>query len=128
MVEDNRADIFLIQEALETAAVDAELHIVQDGAAAMAFLDAAEAGMGPCPNLVLLDLNLPKRSGTEVLEYLRQMTKCRDIRVLIVTSSDSEYDRAAVRKLGANGYFRKPSELDEFLKLGSVVKELLKAE
>ena len=102
------------------------MHVVRDGHKAIQFLDAADSSAAaPCPDLLLLDLNLPMRSGDEVLEHLRAGRRCRDIPVLVVTSSNSDQDRQSVMDLGATGYFRKPSNYDEFMKLGLVVKHLL---
>jgi DNA-binding response OmpR family regulator len=125
-VEDSKPDALLIREAIKSAAIDADLHFVQDGEKATDFFDAAdEDDRSPCPNLLLLDLNLPKKSGTEVLTHMRSSRKCKGTKVLIVTSSDSPRDREAVAALGANEYFRKPSGYPEFLKLGELVKRLL---
>jgi CheY-like chemotaxis protein len=120
-VEDNKADVFLIREVIEAAEVPADFHIVHDGQDAKLFLDAAD----PCPDLVLLDLNLPKTNGEEVLKHLRSATSCRDTPVLVVTSSDSARDRDKVAQLGITAYFRKPSAYSEFLKLGPLVKSVL---
>lgn len=78
-----------------------------------------------CPDLVLLDLNLPKKDGIEVLRHMRKSAACQNTRVLIVTSSDSTGDRESVKALGLDGYFRKPSVYAEFMKLGSMIRELL---
>ena len=92
------------------------------------FFDAVEADKNiRCPVLVLLDMNLPKRSGNEVLNHLRQSTRCRAARVIIVSSSDSPRDRASVADLGVAGYFRKPSDYAGFMRLGPLVKAVLKA-
>lgn len=125
VVEDSKADLFLIREAISEAKVDADLHVVQDGEKAIEFLDQVREGDDACPDLVLIDLNLPRKNGTEVLRALRSRGACRDALVMIVTSSDSASDRAAVNALGLNGYFRKPSSYDEFLKLGPIVRDLL---
>lgn len=126
IVEDNRADLFLIREALEAARLTPELHIVTDGEKAIQFIDKADADAGaPCPVFLILDLNLPKKSGGEVLAYLRQSRKCAAAQVLIVTSSDSTQDREETARLGANGYFRKPSGYDAYLKLGGIVRTML---
>jgi CheY-like chemotaxis protein len=128
LVEDNRSDVFLLREAIAAAGVPADLHVVSDGEWAIEFIDQMDAGEDVlCPSLVILDLNLPKRTGAEVLEYLRQSGKFRNIPVLIVTSSDSEEDRARAIQLGAAGYFRKPSAYEAFLKIGEVVKDILTA-
>lgn len=118
--------MFLIREALNSAKVDADLRVVSDGEAAIKFFDAVDADEnGTCPALVLLDLNLPKRKGEEVLKHLRQLRRCGDAKVLIVSSSDEPRDRAAVAGLRVAGYFKKPSEFADFMKLGPLVKALL---
>jgi len=78
-----------------------------------------------CPQLLVLDLNLPKRSGKEVLQRVRESAKFKDIPVLVMTSSNSARDRNEMRQLGANNYFCKPANYDEFLKVGDVLKMLL---
>jgi two-component system, chemotaxis family, response regulator Rcp1 len=125
IVDDNMADVHLLREAIETAGILAGLDIISDGEKAIEFIDQIDNGNAPCPALVLLDLNLPRRTGAEVLEHLRQSQKCREARVLIVTSSNSGKDRAKTASLGANGYFQKPSSYDAFLKVGDVVKNML---
>ena len=78
-----------------------------------------------CPALVILDINLPKKNGGQVLQQMRTTRRCASALVLVVSSSDSAKDREAMAKLGANGYFRKPSDYDHFMKLGGLVKNLL---
>lgn len=114
-----------MREAI-TAAVTADLHVVSDGERAVRFIDAADADdAAPCPDLILLDLNLPKKSGIEVLQHIRRSRKCHSTFILIVTSSDSQSDRKATTELGVNGYFRKPSSYDAYCKIGEIVKDLL---
>jgi CheY-like chemotaxis protein len=126
IVDDNDADVALIQDAIEAVDLALTVHIVKDGDEAVRFFDRADTDddMNP-PDLVILDINLPKRQGTEVLRHMRQSQRSRDALVLAVSTSDSARDRQQMSELGANGYFRKPSEYDEFLKLGDVVKNLL---
>lgn len=127
LVEDNTGDVFMVQEAFREHHVRAVLHIVQDGEAAMQFIDAAEANeSAPKPELVLLDLNLPKRSGTEVLAYLRRSKRSAQAKVLIVTSSNSPLDRAATQQMGIIGYFLKPPDFEEFLRIGELVQQALR--
>jgi two-component system, chemotaxis family, response regulator Rcp1 len=118
--------LFLIREAIAAAKVDAVVSVVNDGHQATEFVDQADRGQGAsCPDLILLDLNLPKKDGIEVLRHIRDSAVCRNALVLVVTSSDSASDREAVKKLGFNGYFRKPSVYAEFMKLGPMIRELL---
>jgi chemotaxis family two-component system response regulator Rcp1 len=127
IVEDNASDVFLIREAIETAAIDAELHVVTDGEKAIKFFDEADGSAGfPCPALVILDISLPKKNGDEVLQHLRRSLKCYELPVLVVSTSNSATDRDKMAKLGCNGYFRKPSEYVDFMKLGDVIKALLR--
>ena len=125
-MEDNKGDVFLIREALETAGVDADLFVVHNGNDATRFFDAADRDENaPCPHLVLLDLNLPKKSGDQVLAHMRNSMRCRNAMVMIVTSSDLAVERRTLTALGATAYFRKPSEYAKFLQLGPIVKSLL---
>ncbi len=125
-MEDSKADIFLIREAIATAKIEADVQEVHDGHQAVQFIDAADREPEALyPDLILLDLNLPKKDGTAVLRHIRGSHACRNARVLIVSSSDSASDRAAIVALGVDGYFRKPSAYAEFLKLGVLVTNLL---
>jgi CheY-like chemotaxis protein len=127
IVEDSRADITLIRMAMEKAGVPAVIQVVDDGEKAIRFFENVDLdAAAPCPDLVILDLNLPRFKGSEVLRRLRASARCADVPVLVVTSSDSSDDREQMNKLGANGYFRKPSELSEYMKLGQVTRGLLK--
>lgn len=76
----------------------------------------------PCPNLLLLDLNLPKMRGPEVLEHLRNRKRCRDLVTIVVSTSDSATEKNLMSSLGADAYFRKPSSYDEFMQLAPLVK------
>jgi chemotaxis family two-component system response regulator Rcp1 len=123
VAEDNEGDIFLIREALQP--LEIPLHIVSDGEEAIAFLDRSDAGEAPCPVLALLDLNLPKQTGHEVLERYRRSPRYGQTPVVVVTSSEYHGDIAQAWELGATCYFRKPSDYDEFMKLGEIVRDLL---
>lgn len=126
IVEDNESDVFLIQEAIEATKLGLALDIVTDGEQAVRFVDAADSDpASPCPALVILDINLPKRQGAEVLRHIRQSRRCTNIPVIAVSTSDSGRDREQMANLGANGYFRKPSDYDDFMKLGDLVKTML---
>lgn len=126
VVEDNRGDVFLIRESIQAASLEAPLHVVHDGAKAIEFIEETERNpSAPCPAVVILDINLPKKTGRDVLARLRVSRRCADVPVLVVTSSDSERDREDMARLGVSGYFRKSSEYDDFMKLGVLVKSML---
>jgi DNA-binding response OmpR family regulator len=126
IVEDNEADVFLIQEAIEAKKLPVALHIVKDGEQAIRYFDRTDAdATASGPFLVILDINLPKKHGDEVLKHMRKSIRCGNALVLVVSTSDSDRDREQMTELGANGYFRKPSEYGAFMKLGDVVEGLL---
>ena len=128
LIEDNEADVFVIRKAVTTAGINADFHVVYDGKDATQFFDAADADENaPCPDVVLLDLNLPRKSGDDVLKHLRASRRCRNATVLIVSSSDALSDRNAVASLGIAGYFKKPFDYAEYMQLGPLVKRLLEA-
>jgi len=126
LVEDAEADVYLVREALDHCGLRYELSVLNDGEKAIDFVDNVDRDEGvPTPHLVLLDMNLPKWSGGQVLERVRRSARFGDVPVVILTSSDSPQDKAAAARLQATLYFRKPSNLDEFMKLGRQVRELL---
>lgn len=127
MIEDNLADAGLVREALEEHGVQGELLVISDGDWAIRFIRALETQPRECPDLVIVDLNLPKRPGREVLEVMRQSEKCRDVSVVVLSSSDAPQDQADAFRLGATKYIRKPLRLDEFLKLGATFREILES-
>jgi chemotaxis family two-component system response regulator Rcp1 len=126
LVEDNRTDVLMVEEAIELQDLPVQLYVVEDGEKACDFLEQVDNNP-ECvkPDVLLLDLNLPKRSGKEVLECLRRSRTCQDIPVLIITSSDASKERDELTKLGVARYFRKPASYDEFMKLGAVLKGVL---
>ncbi len=129
VVEDNKPDVFLVREALDARGIAYELHHVEDGDKAIDFIrQCDQQESAPCPDLLLLDMNLPKREGDEVLRETKRSRSCCEVPVIIFTSSDSPADRERVAALGATRYFRKPSDLDEFMVLGAIVQELLTSE
>lgn len=125
-MEDNPGDVILVRESLTGLGISFDLHVLRDGEEAMAWLAGVDRDpLEQVPSAILLDLNLPKRTGIEVLRALRLSNRCRELPVMIVSSSDNEADRREVAQLGATAYFRKPSDLDEFLQLGHAVSRLL---
>jgi len=126
LIEDNDADVFLVEEALSQHGLQAPAHVLRDGAQAQDFVLSLDAnGDTPVPDLFLLDLNLPKRSGLEVLALIRQSRRCAATPVVIMTSSDSPLDRQETRRLHADRYFRKPSGYEAFMEMGKVVRDVL---
>jgi chemotaxis family two-component system response regulator Rcp1 len=126
IVEDNDADAFLIQEAIEAKKLPVALHVVKDGEQATRYFDRADGdASAPCPSLVILDINLPKKQGAEVLRHMRRSLRCAHALVIAVSTSDSARDREQMTELGANRYFHKPSDYEEFMRLGDIVKGLL---
>ncbi len=124
LVEDNPADVDLTRENLEDAKILNDLHVASDGVEAMAFLrregDYAKA---PRPDLVLLDLNLPRMDGREVLAEMKADPSLKLIPVVVLTSSQSEADVAKSYALHANAYVTKPVDLDGFSKIVAGIKE-----
>jgi two-component system, chemotaxis family, response regulator Rcp1 len=122
LAEDNEADVVLVRYALQSHNVLHQLHVIADGAKAIDFIvKIGRPGSAPCPDLMLLDLNLPTADGTEVLREFRKHPQCSSTPVIIVTSSDAPKDRARVAELGISHYFTKPSDWDAFMRLGEVV-------
>jgi DNA-binding response OmpR family regulator len=125
VVEDNRADIDLLRYALETAAISAELRILTDGDQAFKYIEDVVGGKVTCPVLFVLDLNLPKRSGRDVLQRLREARVCKGVPVVVFSSSDAEQDKQAAVSLGAARYITKPSNFEDFLKVGELLKPFI---
>lgn len=124
LVEDNPADVFLIEEALRTHQVEFKLQWIADGEQALtAFQNSG--GFDTIPDLILLDLNLPRVDGKEILARIRQVGSLDQTRVAVLTSSDSPSDRRDAETLGADCYIKKPPTLDEFLAIGGVIKDLV---
>lgn len=124
IAEDNPSDVYLIREALKEHGLRFQLNVVEDGEAVLRAFQEFGSDSSPCPDIVLLDLNLPKSSGVDALPKLRANPACAQVPVLVLTSSESPTDRANAEKLGATRYFRKPSDLDEFLAIGQIVKDI----
>lgn len=122
LAEDNPGDVLLIREALKEGGFDFELTVQQDGECMLLHIDSIDNGERACPDIVLLDLNLPKASGHVLLQKMRSSPSCHEVPIIIVTSSDSAKDRELAERLGASGYFRKASDFDEFMRLGAVVR------
>ncbi|NTU78105.1 MAG: response regulator [Chloroflexales bacterium] len=118
LVEDNPGDVRLTQEALRDARVHNQLHTVKDGVEALAFLRREGPYQGlPLPDLILLDLNLPRKDGREVLAAIKADAGLRRIPVVILTTSQDERDVGAAYDLHANCYIVKPVDLEQFIQI-----------
>lgn len=122
LVEDNPGDVRLTREALKEAKVRNDLYVVEDGIEAIAFLRReGKYKDSPKPDLILLDLNLPKKSGLEVLTEIKADDKLKRIPVVVLTVSKDEEDIVKSYNLHANCFITKPVDLNQFL---SVVKSI----
>jgi CheY-like chemotaxis protein len=118
LVEDNPGDVRLTCEALTESKVKNNLSIVGDGIEAMAFLrQEGKYADAPRPDVILLDLNLPKKNGLEVLEEIKADPNLKRIPVVIITSSEAEQDILRTYDLHVNCYVNKPVDLEQFIKV-----------
>jgi CheY-like chemotaxis protein len=116
LIEDNPGDVRLTVEALKESKVRHHLNVARDGVEAMAFLSQQGPYVdAPCPDLILLDLNLPRKDGREVLAEVKQDPRLRPIPILVLTTSDARPDILRSYDLHANCYITKPVDLDSFL-------------
>ena len=124
LVEDNPGDVELTREALHDTKVHMRLSVVNDGVQAMAFLRReGEYADAPRPDLILLDLNLPKKDGRGVLADVKQDPALRNIPVVVLTSSQAEQDIVRAYELHANCYVTKPVDLDQFVKIVQSIEQ-----
>ena len=127
LAEDSPADVYLFREALKAHSIEAELMIFNDGETALEYIVRARQDDVPQPQVFVLDLNLPKVDGRDLLRYLRGSTRFADTPVVILTSSNAPADRELSSELGANCYLCKPAEISEFLRIGGIIKWLLRS-
>jgi chemotaxis family two-component system response regulator Rcp1 len=118
LAEDNPGDVTLTRKALERGNISNNLHVVNDGVEALAFLrQEGEYADEPRPDLVLLDLNMPRKDGRDVLETIKDDDDLRRIPVVVMTSSEAEEDIVQSYDLHANAYLTKPIDFDGFLEV-----------
>lgn len=127
VVEDDPDALLLLKRAFRKVGLEAPLHVVTDGEAAMAYL-AGDGAFGdrqahPLPCIILLNLKLPRKSGLEVLEWMRGRPQLRRIPVIIVTTSDEDSDRRRAAELGAKHYDIKPIDSGSLLRLARKVQK-----
>jgi CheY-like chemotaxis protein len=121
LVEDNPRDVRLIQRAFDKAKVTQDLHVVRDGEEALAYLSQKNARAEPNPalrpDLILLDLNLPRLNGHEVLRHCKQDDRFKQIPIVILTTSGHDEDIRRAYEAGANAYLLKPVEFARFTEM-----------
>lgn len=115
LVEDSPSDVRLIREALKETPANLELTLARDGIEAMDYLHKSISGAVLRPDLVLLDLNLPRKNGREVLAEIKASPELRHIPVLVMTSSHADEDISDAYSLNANCYITKPSDLNDYV-------------
>ena len=127
LAEDNDGDVFLVRRALEKRGLPHELVLAHNGEEALVWLDhhSGEKNGNARPDLILLDLNLPRVDGGQLLSHIRRSDSFSRTPVIVLTSSDSPKDRQMALELGANLYFRKPTDLASFMDLGRIIEETL---
>jgi CheY-like chemotaxis protein len=123
VIEDNPADVDLLRRALAGAKLDCQMTVVDDGALAMALFRPGAAT--PVPDLAIVDLNLPKHGGIEIIAEMRANPKFAAVPVVILSSSSSPSDRSKIEKFQVRRYIVKPADLDEFMKIGPQIGEIL---
>jgi chemotaxis family two-component system response regulator Rcp1 len=124
LVEDNPADVRLIKEALKNNKIYNNLHVAKDGLEAMAYLKHDGEYRGALPvDLMLLDLNMPRKTGFEVLREVKGDPRLRHIPVVVLTTSGSEADVLKSYELQANCYVTKPLDLEQFMTVVRAIKE-----
>ena len=124
LVEDNKADIRLVQEALKNSSVDYQMVVVRDGVAAMAYLhQEGEYAEALRPNLIVLDLNLPKKDGREVLSEIKTNPEFKRIPVIVLTTSRNEEDVHQSYDLNANCFITKSRNLSQLFKIVQRIEE-----
>jgi len=119
LVEDNEADVVLLQEALREGGVDLDVSVAPDGEQAMADLRAADE----LPDFVLLDLNLPRKDGREVLAEMKSDPVLSEVPVIVLTTSQSPGDVAFAYRNHANAYVRKPNGLDQLIDVTRAIRD-----
>jgi len=126
VVEDNPGDVQLLQMALKAANLECELTVVSDGGEAIEFVQRhGQFANAPTPHLAVLDLNLPKNDGLEILEAMRANEIFAKVPVAVLSSSSSPRELATLERFHVDRFIVKPPDLDQYLQIGAVIKELL---
>jgi CheY-like chemotaxis protein len=123
LIEDNAVDIFLLRKALDAAGLHANVTILSEGDEAVSAV--AHWTESTVPDLIVLDLNLPRRSGLEILRAIRGSARLADSLVVVLSSSDSPIERQALSELGVRDFFLKPFRYEAYLQLGRELSALV---
>jgi two-component system, chemotaxis family, response regulator Rcp1 len=123
LVEDNPGDVLLTRRALKSGKVLHNLHVANDGEEALAFLHDVEFGKAPRPDLILLDLNLPKVNGQEVLQRIKSNEALSSIPVVVLTTSEADEDVLRTYRLHANSFITKPVDWQQFMNVVRLIEE-----
>jgi chemotaxis family two-component system response regulator Rcp1 len=123
LAEDSQADAYLVELALQEHGISFELLTVFDGEEALKAVGAFGDG-SPCPDIALIDQNMPREDGGTVMRLIREHPDCASIPIIIMSSAESKNDHCLVEQFGAV-FFRKPNNLPAFLELGALTKSLL---
>lgn len=127
LAEDNAGDVLLVHEALREHALDFEIFVARDSRS-MTELLARVGNDVPRPDVLLLDLNLPGIDGKDLFALVREHPLCAEVPLIVITSSDSDKDRHWTDNFGVSHYFRKPSDYEQFIELGTLVRDAVGTE
>jgi CheY-like chemotaxis protein len=126
LVEDNPADVYLLRQALDGAGLNVELTVIEDGGEALAFgRRQGKYAAVPIPDLAVIDLNLPKSGGAAVLEAMRQHKDLSHVLVAVISSAAELPEHMKAKELAFDRYITKPPDLEDFLQIGQVLKNML---
>ena len=125
LAEDNPGDVRLFIEALNSFGLSYQLAVAEDGQKAIAMVKGAAEGSQTRPDVIVLDVNLPRRNGDDVLRQIRAEPALRGLPVIMLTSSESPADYSVAKGLGADLYLRKPSNLEELLEIARIIEGVL---
>lgn len=127
LVEDDENDVFFFERAVQIIGISNPVHVVKDGLQALDYLSGAglyaDRDQHPFPSAIVLDLNLPRKHGLEVLKWIRQKPQWAGLPVVVLTSSSSELDVTVAYRLGANSFFVKPTDPDQLAELLKVIHD-----
>jgi CheY-like chemotaxis protein len=127
LAEDNPGDVLLFREALKSRNFPFTIELADDGQKAIQMIKGwSEGAAENRPDLVVLDVNLPKHNGDEILKHLRAQPSLSSVQVIMLTSSSSPTDKARAGSLGANLYLQKPSDLEGLMDVARVIEDMLK--